>query len=101
MKKKDACSGCSQKDTCRQAYEKIGKADGPNVAPTAIVAFLVPIAVFIGTAALSQHLLKERFEGVSLTLISFFLALSVTVAVVYAIRGIRGLLKKLNMTDES
>ena len=94
MKNKDACSGCSQRDTCRQAYEKIGKADGPNVTPMVIVAFLVPIAIFIGTVALSQQLLKERFEGVLLTIVSFFLALSVTLVVIFVIRVIRGLLNK-------
>lgn len=94
MKKQDSCSGCSHKDTCRQAYEKIGKAEGPNVTPSVILAFIVPIAVFIASLAISQRLLKERFDDNTLTVVGFFVALSVTLLVILFIRGIRYLIKK-------
>ena len=63
MKKDDYCSGCGQKDTCRLVYEKLGKVVGPNLAAKAIVAFLVPIGVFVGSLAAVQQLLCGRFEG--------------------------------------
>jgi hypothetical protein len=94
MKSDDSCSGCGQKDTCRQAYEKMGKASGPNVAWKAIVAFLVPIAVFIGVLAGSQRLLEGRLEGRGLTMVSFLLAVCVTLLVVFVIRAISGPIKK-------
>lgn len=93
MKKNDSCSGCSQKDTCRQAYEKIGKAGGPNVTPMVIVAFIVPIAVFIASVAVGQHLLKERFEGTLLILFSFLTAFCITVVTIFLIRFIRNSFK--------
>ena len=94
MKTDDYCSGCGQKDTCQQAYEKIGKAQGPSVAWKAIVAFLVPIGVFIGGLGGSQWLLRGRFEGKTLILFSFLLALCLTLLVVLVIRAVSCPLKK-------
>ena len=75
-------------------YEKLGKAGCENVAMKAIVAFLVPIGVFIGVLATSQRLLQGRFEEKTLTLISFFLAVFLTLLVVFIIRAIDGPAKK-------
>jgi hypothetical protein len=90
MKSDTYCSGCSQKDTCRSAYEKLGKFQGPNVAWKVIVAFLVPIGVFIGGLAGSQRLFSGRFEGRALILVSFLLAVCLTLLVVFLIRAIGG-----------
>jgi hypothetical protein len=94
MKTDDTCSGCDQKDTCRQVYEKMGKAEGSNVAWKAIVAFLVPIVVFIGVLAGSQWLLEGRLEGRGLIMVSFLLAMCVTLLVVFIIRAVSGPSKK-------
>ncbi len=94
MKRDDYCSGCSQKDTCRQAYEKLGKAQGPNVALKVIVAFLVPIGVFIGGLAGIQRLLRGRFEEKMLILVRFLLALCLTMLVVCVIRAFNGSFNK-------
>lgn len=94
MKSDSNCSGCTQNDTCRQAYEKMGKAAGPNVATKAIIAFLVPILVFIGILAAGQRLLKGRFEENILTVVSFLAAVCITLLVVFVIRAIRGPVKK-------
>jgi len=90
MKSDGYCSGCGQKDTCRGAYEKLGKSSGPNVTLKAIVAFLVPIGVFIGGLAGSQWLLHDRFEEKFLILLSFILALCLTLLAVFVIRAICG-----------
>ncbi len=94
MESDDTCSQCNHKDGCRLMYEKLGKAGGPNVAMKAIVAFSVPIGVFIGTLAAGQRLLQDRFEGKMLTLVSFLAAVCITLLVVFIIRAIRGPVKK-------
>ncbi len=71
-------------------YEKLGTAKGPNVAWKAIVAFLVPIGVFIGGLAGSQRLLRGRFEEKMLILVSFILALCLTLLVVFVIGAMSG-----------
>ena len=90
----DSCSDCSQKETCRQVYEKIGKDKGPNVAWKAIVAFLVPILVFIVVLAVSQRLLESRLESRGLTIVSFLAAVCVTLLVVVVIRALSSPMKK-------
>ena len=74
-------------------YEKLGKATGENVAVKSIVAFLVPIGVFIRVLATSQRLLQGRFEEKALILVSFLLAVCVTLLVVFVIRAIQGPVK--------
>ena len=89
MKKDDYCSGCGQKDTCRQAYEKMGNVDSPNVTVGVLVAFLVPIAVFIGSLAGFQQLFEGWLEEKTSTLLGFLAALSVTFVTILVIRFIR------------
>lgn len=88
-KTNDYCSGCGQKDTCRLAYEKMGRAEGPNVAWKAIVAFAVPILVFILSLAGADLLFRDWIEGRLLTIADFLAAVLVTFAVVLAIRALR------------
>ena len=90
MKNNTHCSGCAQKDTCRSAYEKLGQLGGPNVAMKVIIAFLIPIGVFVGTLAASQHLLRSRLEEKTLILVSFVLAVCITLLVVSVIRAVSG-----------
>ena len=88
MKSDDHCSQCDHKDGCRLAYEKLGKVKGSNVASKVIVAFLVPIGVFIGALAAGQRLLQDRFDEKVLILVSFLLAACLTLLVVVVIRAI-------------
>ncbi len=66
MEQPEICKGCSEAHTCAKAYEQLGKADGPSVTAKAIVAFLLPIAVFAGTLAACGVLLDgavaSRYE---------------------------------------
>ena len=94
MKLNDTCSGCGQKQTCRGAYEKIGKSEAPNVAWKAVVAFVLPIIVFIGALAGAQRLLAGRLEDRLLTLVSFLLALFVTLVFLCVVRAIQGPVNK-------
>jgi hypothetical protein len=60
------CDGCVQKDRCSEVYEKLGHSEGPNIAFKAVTAFVVPVAVFVAAALLTQILLKNNFENASL-----------------------------------
>ena len=94
MKSDNNCSQCGHKDGCRLMYEKLGKTRGPSVVLKVIVAFLVPIAVFIGILATAQYFLRNQFEEKTLTLVSFLLAVCLTLVVVFIIRAISGPAKK-------
>jgi hypothetical protein len=60
------CDSCGQKDRCHEVYAKLGHSKGPNIALKAVIAFGVPIAVFVAAALLTQNLLKNKFENASL-----------------------------------
>ncbi|MBL7215335.1 MAG: hypothetical protein ISS71_06630 [Phycisphaerae bacterium] len=83
------CSGCNQKDRCGRAFEKLGKAEGPNIVWKVIAAFLTPIVVFILSLVAADKLLRDRFESKMLTIVGFLAALAVTLTVLFLIRAIR------------
>ena len=93
-KTNDYCSSCGQKDTCRQAYEKMGRAEGPNVAWKAILAFAAPILVFILSLSGAELLLRGRIEGAVLTIADFLAAVLATLAFMLTIRGLQNRDKK-------
>ena len=70
-------------------YEKLGQSKGPSVVYKVVLAFLTPIFVFILSLFIAEKLLAHHFEKNTLTLITFFLALFVTLIVVFVIRAIR------------
>ncbi len=41
------CERCSQRHDCREIYGKLGNAEGPSLTLRVILAFLVPVLVFI------------------------------------------------------
>jgi hypothetical protein len=81
------CDGCEQKDRCREVYAKLGQSTGPNVAFKAVLAFVVPIGVFVVVAALVQFLLKNKLENATLiVLIQLAIGLAAAGIVVFVIR---------------
>jgi uncharacterized protein YqhQ len=63
MDPKQNCSGCVESDRCMSAYEQAGKAQGPSVVGEVIIAFLVPIIIFIVVLAVSENWLLTSFES--------------------------------------
>ena len=94
IKSKDTCSGCGQKQTCRGAYEKMGHSDVPNVTLKVILAFVLPIGVFVLSLAGTTKWLAGHIEGSLLTLLSFLSALLVTFVFVCVIRVLQGPITK-------
>jgi len=60
MEQQENCQGCYQKDQCREIYRHLGNAEGPSVVCKILVAFLLPIVVFIGVLTVFE----EAFGGV-------------------------------------
>lgn len=83
------CSECHQKERCGRVFETLGKAEGPNVTWKVLVAFLLPIIVFILSLAGANKLLESRFEGKGLIAATFLAAFVVTTTVVLLIWAIR------------
>ena len=67
MPKGNICQECSQKESCKQAFEKLGNAKGPSVTIKSILAFLVPLIIFIAALAVFEKILQKN-AGISFLL---------------------------------
>lgn len=81
------CQNCNQKHDCREVYQKLGNTKGPSVVLKAVVAFLLPILVFIGCLAAFEAILSRAA-------VSFVPALAVTFVLILIIKAINKQLDK-------
>ncbi len=89
------CQGCGQRKSCLQLYRQIGRLKGPSVVSMVIVAFLLPMALFIAMIATIDRLLAKTATAKELsTAISFIAALAVTFIFILAIKKISKLAGK-------
>ena len=89
MAEEKFCQGCHQKHRCQEVYEHLSKVEGPSVVLKVILAFLLPILVFIGSLAAFEEILAKVIHSKELqTVIGSVLALVVSSAFVFIIRVI-------------
>ena len=83
------CQGCGQRNRCQEVYRRMGHSEGPNVATKVLVAFLLPILTFIVCLAASESLLGHIIKTPELkTAVSFVIAFSVTLGVIFIARAL-------------
>ena len=95
MAEEKFCQGCHQKHRCQEVYEHLSQIEGPVVAFKVVIAFLLPILVFIGCLATFKGILAEvtNSKGVQ-TVVGFLLALMVSGICILIVKAInRGLIK--------
>jgi hypothetical protein len=90
-----SCQECNQKQKCQEIYQQLGKAKGPSVAFKAVVAFLLPLLIFIASLAAFEGILARitNIEKLRIAL-DFLLALAVTLAAILIIKVISKYLNK-------
>ena len=79
------CKGCSQAHTCGKVYEHLGNAEGPSVALKAVIAFLLPLAIFIGALGVCGRLLDGIVAPGYETPLGAVLATAITTAFVLVV----------------
>lgn len=95
MAQEDFCSQCPQSHDCRAVYEQLGKSRGPNVVPKVVVAFLLPIAVFIAALAVSDYMLARAIAGKNLRImVGFALAGCVSFVCILIVKAVNVRLAK-------
>ncbi|OQA03228.1 MAG: Positive regulator of sigma(E), RseC/MucC [Planctomycetes bacterium ADurb.Bin401] len=71
------CQSCSMKDHCGTVYKALGESKVPNVLGKVILAFLLPLLLFIISVVGAERLLTGRLMNRTAgSLISFVLALA-------------------------
>lgn len=89
MASESLCKGCLQKHDCRSAYEQLGKSSGASVVLKVILAFLLPLIVFIVSLAVSVRVLTGVIGVEKLqTVVSLLPALLATFVCIFIIRTI-------------
>ena len=84
------CSSCKDSHNCSAVYGQIGNAKGPSVAMKVVVAFLLPIIIFIITLAVSENWLKSVFDNKNMpSAIGAVIALIAVVVYIFAVRLLR------------
>jgi hypothetical protein len=89
IKTNSDCSRCPHTDSCKAAYEALGKSTAPSVVGKVVLAFVVPMVVFIGVLVGLDALLpafgteKRRMAVISL------LGFGLTFATVWFLKKIR------------
>ncbi len=86
MAQSESCEGCSHAHDCKKVYEQLGCVEGPSIAWTVVLAFLVPIVVFIGALAGFGRLM-EGVVGARVQMpLAAALALAATAGVMLVVR---------------
>ena len=89
------CQECNQKRNCKEVYRQLGNTKNPSVVFKVVIAFLVPLVVFIAALVVSEAILAKTINTKELqTALSFLLALFVTFVAVLVIKAINKKLSK-------
>ncbi len=89
MAEQKFCSDCKQKHDCQEIYKQLGDVKGPSVVVKVIVAFLLPLVVFIVTLAIFERILSEAISTDQLqTALSLLAALLITFICILTVRMI-------------
>ena len=89
MPDEDKCQGCQSKDSCKEIYKQIGSSSEPSVTVRVLIAFLLPIAVFIIALAISEKILASKLNSqAAVTAISVITAVFITGLVVFIVRAL-------------
>ncbi len=90
MKKTEKkCSDCTQAHDCKSTYEQLGRQEGPSVVWRAIVAFMLPIAVFIASLAIFGKIFEGAIESEKQRIgLSFISSVVITFISIIVIRAV-------------
>ena len=82
----EQCGQCSHKNNCQNIYQRFSNAKGHSVLLRTVLALLLPLIIFIVTAAVCEKLLTNltdnRLLAVLLSILSGIIAAFIYVAIV-------------------
>jgi uncharacterized protein YqhQ len=81
------CNRCHNKHDCQSIYQTLGRSNAPNVTLHVILAFIMPVLVFVFSLAVSDRILETIFENsLFKTVVGAVLALIVTFIYLFIVR---------------
>ena len=89
MAEQKFCQDCSQKHQCQEAYRQLGNTKSPSVVFKVVIAFLVPLVVFIAALVASEKILAVIINSKEVRIVlSFLSALLVTFVSILIIKAV-------------
>jgi hypothetical protein len=59
----EQCNGCSHQNDCQNIFQRLSNAKGPSILSGTILAMLLPLIIFIVTAASCEKLLADLIQN--------------------------------------
>jgi len=84
MARSSDCDSCRQAQTCKEVSRRAGGDEGPAVTSAALVAFVLPLVLFVAALSGFGPLLRGLVREPYLTPLTLVLALVTTAAVMLA-----------------
>lgn len=95
MTEQQNCQDCSQKDKCREIYPKPANFQGRPMVVSVIIAFVLPIVIFIISLATFERVFAQIISSKqSRTAIGFLVAISITLFVILLAKVINRQIEK-------
>ncbi len=76
------CQGCAQKNSCEDVYQRMGHSKAPPVTRKILVAFVLPMLVFVVCLAGVQHWMGHEHPKLTM-LAGFSISIAVTLLFVW------------------
>ena len=91
MEQQQFCQDCHQKHDCQEIYRKMGGSDCPPVFKKVLVAFLLPMLVFVVSLAIFDRIFTcpwgvRNFSQGLQTFLSFILAVTTTLICIIIVK---------------
>ncbi len=89
MSEQEFCDNCNQKHNCGSIYHQLGNIKGPSVVAKVVIAFLLPLLVFIISLAIFEEIIAKTINNQLIqTALSMVSALLVTFSCILIVRVI-------------
>ena len=89
MAEKEFCDICNQKHNCGSIYHRLGNIKGPSVVVKVVVAFLLPLMVFIISLAIFEEIFAKTINNqLAHTALSMVSALLITFSFILIVKVI-------------
>ena len=89
MTQQELCQQCGQRKDCGQVYEQLGRIEGPSIVKKVVLAFLLPMVVFVVSLAVFERMFSKMISaGQARSALSFASAVSLTLVCILLTKAV-------------
>jgi uncharacterized membrane protein YoaK (UPF0700 family) len=89
MAQRESCERCDHKLSCKEAFKRLGNIRGQSIVRSVLVAFVLPLLIFIACLAAAQQILTRYIKSSSLcSAVALLLAIAAAVVCVAVVKTV-------------